>query len=244
VSNIDLSVLRRHGRHAIDGRARFRRVVPLITLITAAGVSASLTMAAVPASAVRPPAAPSISVSGTGRPAVALRAVLNRVRPAGQGQFALASAGLSSQARSADSAFVASLNEVGRQAGALDLARDNAADAVLTADQGTTVIQIVPGTTLTISGTEVVLDVSAQDVTDIENALGLGSAIASLVGSILGVIPGIGNASAIAGIVASSLTIGSDALKLCAGNDGGSIILSISAPSGELPSVSACGVTV
>jgi hypothetical protein len=236
VNSIELPVLRKHGK------AHFRRVAPLITLITAAAVSASLTAAAGPA--VRPPVAPIISVSGNGRPAAALRTALNHVRQTGDRQFTLASAGLSIQARSADSALVASLNTVGRQAGALDLARDSTADAILTADQGTTVITIVPGATLTISGTEVVLDISAQDVTQIENGLALGSAIASLVGSILGVIPGIDNGEAIADIVASSLTIGSEVLNICASNDGGSVILSVSAPAGALPSVSACGVSI
>jgi hypothetical protein len=225
--------------------------LPAVPLVVAVAVLAgSLGAGAVsPATAVRPPAAPVISVSGNGRTAVALRTALSHVRRTGDRQFALVSAGLSSQARSADSALVAGLNKVGREAGAPSLASGSAADvadAVLTADQGTTVVQVVPGTTLTISGTKVVLDVSAQDVTDIENAAGLGSAIASLVGSILGVIPdpGLGGASAIAGIVANSLTIGSDVLKLCAGNDGGAVILSISAPSGQLPSVSACGISV
>lgn len=243
--NIELPVLPYVGRHATDGRTRFRRVAPLITLITAAAVSGSLIAAASPAiTTARPPTAPMIAVSGTGRPAMALRAVLDHVRPTGDGQFALASAGLSSPARNADSAFVAAMNKVGRDARPLDLGGGNAANAVLTADQGTTVITIVPGTTLTISGTEVVLDISAQDVTEIENGIALGSAIASLVGSILGVIPPVSSGAAIAGIVASSLNIGSDVLKLCAGNDGGAVILSISAPTGQLPSVSACGISV
>ncbi len=104
-------------------------------------------------------------------------------------------------------------------------------------------IEIVPGTTLTISSTEVELDISSQDVTDLENAIGLGSAIAALVGAILAVAQ-VPEGPAIAGIVASSLTVGSDVLKLCAGNDGGSIILSVSAPKDALPSVSACGLSV
>jgi hypothetical protein len=242
VSNIELPVLR---KHAIDGKKRLRRVVPLIA---AAALSASLIAAAVgPAgAAVRPSAAPMISVSGNGRPAVALRTALNRVRRTSDGQFVLDSAGLSSQARSADSALVADLNKVERQAGALDLASDDvvdAADTVSAAGQGTTVVTIVPGTTLTISSTGVVLDISSQDVTDIENAVALGTAIASLVGAILSVAQ-VPDGPAIAGIVASSLTVGGDVLKLCAGNDGGSVILSVSVPGDELPSVSACGLTV
>jgi hypothetical protein len=220
-----------------------------VALVMAAAVSTGSLMAGAvsPASAaVRPPAAPMISVSGNGRPAVALRTALNRVRRTGSGQFTLASAGLSSRARSADAALVADMNKVERQARPFDLASDNAADAAdaaPAADQGTTVITIVPGTTLTISSTEVVLDVSAQDVTDIENAADLGSAIAELVGTILD-LAGVGNGDAIAEIVASSLDLGSDALKLCAGNDGGNLILSVSVPGDALPSVSACGITV
>lgn len=195
-----------------------------------------------PASAaVQPSGASMISVSGNGRPAVALRTALSHVRRTG-GQFTLASAGLSSRARRADSALVAALNKVERQEGTSDLG-GTAPDAVPAADQSDTVVTIVPGTTLTISSTEVVLDISPQDVTDIENAAALGSAIASLVGAILGLTP-VQGGSAIAGIVASSLNIGSDVLKLCAGNDGGSVILSVSVPSGGLPSASACGISV
>jgi hypothetical protein len=241
VSNIELPVPR---KRAIDGKKCLRRVVPLITV---AALSASLFAAAGPAiAAVRPSAAPIISVSGTGRPAVAVRTALNNVHRTKDGQFALTSAGLSGWALSADSAFVVGLNKASHQAEALDVAADNvvdAADAVPAANQGTTVITIVPGTTLTISSTEVVLDISSQDVTDIENAAGFGSAIAALVGAILSVAQ-VPDGPGIAGIVASSITVGSDALKLCAGNDGGSIILSVSAPRNELPSVSACGISV
>ncbi len=122
MSNIELPV----GKHAVDGKKRLRRVVPLITT---AAISASLIVAAVaPASAAVRPSAP-ISVSGNGRTAVALRAALDRFRWTGDGQFALVSAGLSSWARSADSDFVADLNEIERQAGALDLASDKVVDA-------------------------------------------------------------------------------------------------------------------
>lgn len=131
----------------------------------------------------------------------------------------------------------------GRSSAPISVSRNGRTAVALRADRGTTVIEIVPGTTLTISGTEVELDVSSQDVTDLENAAGLGSAIASLVGAILSVAQ-VPEGPAIAAIVATSLTVGSDVLKLCAGNDGGSIILSVSAPKGALPSVSACGVTV
>jgi hypothetical protein len=247
--NIELPVLRRHGKHAIAGKKRPRRVpvIPVITAITAAAVSASLIAAAGPAStAARPSAAPIISVSGNGRPAVALRAVLDRVRKTGDGQFALDSAELSSRARTADSTFVANLDKVERQAGALDLAGDNVvdtADTIPAAERGTTVITILPGVTLTISSTTVVLDISSQDVTDILDVAALGSAIAGLVGAILSVAQ-VPAGPAIAAIVASSITVGSDVVKLCAGNDGGSIILSVSAPAGELPSVSACGITI
>jgi hypothetical protein len=247
--NIELPVLRRHGKHAIAGKKRLRRVpvITAITAITAAAVTASLIAAAGPAStAARPPTAPIISVSGNGRPAVALRAVLNRVRKTGDGQFALDSGELSSRARTADSAFVADLDKVERQAGALDLAGDNVvetADTIPAADQGTTVITILPGVTLTISSTTVVLDISSQDVTDILDVAALGSAIAGLVGAILSV-SGVPLGGAISGIVASAISIGSDALKICSANDGGSLILSVSAPAGELPSVSACGITI
>jgi hypothetical protein len=197
--------------------------LPAVALVMAAAVFSGSLMAGTvsPASAaVRPPTAPMILVSGNGRPAVDLRTALNRVRRTGGGQFALASAGLSSRARSAD-----------------------AADVAPAADQGTTMITIVPGTTLTISSTEVVLDISAQDVTDIENGAALGSAIASLVGAILSLASN-PTGSAIAAIVASSLNIGSDVLKVCAGNDGGSVILSVSVPTDGLPSVSACGISI
>jgi hypothetical protein len=120
-----------------------------------------------------------ISVSGNGRAAVVLRTALDHVRRTSSGRFVLASAGLSSRARRLDSALVADLNKVERQAWTPGLTRGNLVDAanvVSAAGQGTTVITIVPGTTLTISGTEVMLDISAQDVTDIENAADLGCA--------------------------------------------------------------------
>jgi hypothetical protein len=241
----NMLVLRKHGKHATDGKKGRRCVVPLITAITAAAVAASVTAAAGPTiTAARPPAVPIVSVSGNGRPAVALRAVLDRVRRTSDGQFALASAGLSGRERTADSALVADLDKVDRQAGTVGLASDNVTDTdTVTAADQVTVITILPGVTLTISGTEIVLDVSAQDVTLIEDVASLGSAIASLVGGILSV-SGVTLGGAIAGIVASAINIGSDALKICSANDGGGLILSVSAPAGELPSVSACGVTI
>jgi hypothetical protein len=223
--------------------------LPAAALVMSAAVFTGSLLAGTvsPASAaVRTTAVPMISVSGNGRAAVVLRTALDHVRRTSSGQFVLASAGLSSRARSLDSALVADLNKVERQAWTLGLAKGNlidAANVVSAAGQGTTVITIVPGTTLTISSTEVMLDISAQDVTDIENAAELGSAIAELVGAILDLAE-VDNGDAIAEIVASSLDLGSDALKLCAGNDGGSLILSVSVSSDGLPTVSACGITV
>jgi hypothetical protein len=214
-----------------------------VSLVTAAVVSAGSLLAVSPASAaVRPSAASTISVSGNGRPAVALRTALNHVRRTSDGQFALVSAGLSSRERSADSAFVADLNKVERQAGTLDLASDNVVDAADTVSAATTVYTILPGITLTISSTEVVLDISAQDVTDIEDVIGLGTSILSLVGSILSIAQ-VPLAPQIIAIIASAITVGSDVLKVCAGNDGGSVILSLSDTAGELVA-SACGVSV
>jgi hypothetical protein len=223
--------------------------LPAVALVMSATVLTGSLMAGAASSAgaaARTATVPVISVSGTGRPAVALRAALDSVRRTNDGQLAPASAGLSSRTRSADSALVTAMNKVERQAGALDLADVDAVDAayaIPTAGQSTTVIMIVPGTTLTISSTEVVLDISPQDVTDIEGAADLGSGIASLVGAILD-LTGVGDGDAIAEIVASSLEIGSDALKLCTSNDGGSLILSLTVSRDELPSVSACGVSV
>jgi hypothetical protein len=241
VSNIELPVLR---EHAIGGKKRLRRVVPFFT---AAALSASLivTLAGPASAAVRTSAAPMISVSGDGRPAVALRAALDHVRLTGDGRFALASV-LGKRARSADSALVADLNSVERQSRSLGLGGGSiagAAAAVRAAVHGTIVVTILPGITLTISGTTVVLYISPQDVTVIENVLGFGATIAALVGDILALAQ-VPYGPAITGIVASSLTAGSDALKLCAGIDGGSVILSVSVPADRLPVVSACGITV
>jgi hypothetical protein len=210
------------------------------SLLTGAAAPAS----AAPASAARP-ALPVPSVSGNGPAYAAVTTALRRVGWS-EGRFTLKDrAGLSGRALSAGNALVTDLNKLGRQPGARSLAGDNVVD---TADHASaagqdTVITIVPGTTLTISSTEVELQVSATDVTDIENAASLGTAIASLVGDILAVA-GVPGGSQIAAIVGAALTVGSDALKLCAGNDGGALVLSVSIPSGELPSVSACGISI
>jgi hypothetical protein len=225
----------------------FQRPAAALVMSAAVFTGSLLAGTVSPASAAVPTAAaPMISVSGNSRAAVLLRTALDHVRRTSSGQFVLDPAGLSSRARRLDSALVADLNKLERQPWTPGLNTGNVvdtADVVPAADQDTTVITIVPGTTLTISSTEVMLDISAQDVTDIENAADLGSAIAELVGAILD-LADVDNGDAIAEIVASSLDLGSDALKLCAGNDGGSLILSVSVPSDGLPSVSACGITV
>lgn len=216
----------------------------------ASGTSAGAATAAVrsPSAPVPVPASvPVMSVSGNGRSTMALRTALSRVRRTGDGQFTLDSAGLAGQDRAADSSLVASMNRVESQRGAAGLASGGGIieTAAITpaASQKTTVITLVPGATLTLSGTEVVLDVSKQDVTDIENGATLGSAIANLVGAALDVAQ-VPNGKTIATIVADSLTVGSDALKLCAGNDGGRLHLAVSAPSGKLPTAAACGVRI
>jgi hypothetical protein len=214
--------------------------------MAAALVTGSLLVGAVaPAGAALRPPLPVPSVSGNSRAAAALTTALRRVSWS-EGQFTLKDhAGLTGPALSTENALVTDLNKLGRQPAAPSLASANVID---TADYASaaaqdTVITIVPGTTLTISSTGVELQISATDVTDIENAVGLGAAITSLVGAILSVAP-VPYAPQILAIVANALTVGSDVLKLCAGNDGGAVVLSVSWPNGELPSVSACGVTV
>jgi hypothetical protein len=221
--------------------------LPAVALFVAAAVFTGSLLAgtATPASAAARPPLPVPSVSGNGPASAAVTTAIRRVGW-GDGQFTLKDrAGLSGRALSAENALVTDLNRLGRQAGTLNHGNDKVAgtaDSVLAAGQDT-VVTIVPGTTLTISSTEVELQISAADVTDIENAASLGTAITALVGAILSVAqvtPG----SQIVAIVADSLTVGSDVLKLCAGNDGGAIVLSVSTPGDGLPSVSACGVSV
>jgi hypothetical protein len=204
----------------------------------------------------RPSAASMLSISGTGRHAADLRTALDHIQRAGDGQFTLDSAGLSSRERSTDSALVASLNRIERlepakrQAGISALTGSSIVEvaytvpAAPTAGKGPTVVTLVPGATLTFSSTEVILNVSPKDVTEIENGATLGAAIASLVSSILNVAQVPAPGAAIASVVASSLTVGSAALKFCSGNDGGRLHLAFIAPKGKFPTASACGVTI
>jgi hypothetical protein len=220
--------------------------MPAIPMLMAAVlVTGSLLAGAVaPAGAALRPPLPVPAVSGNSRATAALTTALRRVGWS-EGQFTVKDrAGLSGRALSAENSLITDLNKLGRQPGALSLASANVIDTAYASAAGQdTVITIVPGTILTITSTGIELQISATDVTDIENVVGLGAAITSLVGAILSLAP-VPNGSGIVAIVADSLTVGSDVLKLCAGNDGGAVVLSVSWPSGELPSVSACGVTV
>jgi hypothetical protein len=218
MSNIDLPVPRK----------RLRRVV---TLITAAAFSTSLIAAtAGPANAaVREPAGTAaISLaSSSGLPAVSLASAARYVYFSG-GRLTLDTgdaerAGVRSQALSTESGLVASMNKLlDRRTAAASSARDGVAvDAakVVPAAATDTTITVLPGITLTISSTGIQLSLTSEAVTEVENVLGFGQSVASLVGAILSVIPG-QNGGPIASIVASSLGLGNSLLKLCTASDG------------------------
>jgi hypothetical protein len=228
VSNVELPVLR---KHAMDGKRRLRRVV---SLVTAAALGASLLAgAAGPASAaVQEPArsAPISFASGDNAlPAVALAAAARYVHVS-DGRLSLDTvegekAGVSSQALSTESALVASWNRVlSHENVTVNSARDtrggvvDVAAAVPAAAQDTT-ITLLPGITLTINSTGIQLSMTRQAVTEVENLVGFGQAVASLVGSILA-ISGVPLGGQIAAIVATSLGLGNSLLRLCTASDG------------------------
>jgi hypothetical protein len=224
VSNIELPVLR---THAIAGNKRLRRVV---SLITAAALSASLIAAAGPASAAaREPArtAPvSLVSSDNALPAVSLTAAARYVHLS-DGRFTLDTleakqAGVSSQALSTESALVAGMNQaLDRRTASVSSAGDGVVldVAAVPADAQDTTITLLPGITLTISSTGIQLSLTKEAVTEVENVLAVGQTVASLVGAILGVAQ-VTNAGPIAAIVADALGLGSDLLKLCTASDG------------------------
>jgi hypothetical protein len=226
VSNVELPVLR---KHTVDGDKRLRRVVPLIR---AAVLSAALLVgAASPAGAAVQDhgrtAAISSASSDDALPAMSLAAAAGYVHLS-DGRLTFETlearkAGVSSQALSAESAFVANMNKVleDRGAAGVDSARDSVTLDVATgaANAQDTTITLLPGITLTISGTGIQLSLTKEAVTEVENVLAIGQAVASLVGAILSVAQVL-NAGPIAGIVGAALGLGSDLLKLCTASDG------------------------
>ena len=82
-----------------------------------------------------------------------------------------------------------------------------------------TTITVLPGITLTIKSTGIQLSMTKQAVTEVENVVGFGQSVASLVGAILGATPA-SLGSPIAGIVASSLGLGNGLLKFCTASNG------------------------
>ena len=218
MSNLEPPV---HRKHAKDGGRRLRRVVPLVT---AATISASLVAAAAgPASAAaQQPAGAGDNVV----PAASLLAAARYVHVS-DGHVTVDTvdaqkAGVGSQALSAESALVSSLNQLLDRGGITGVARNgaavNVAMAMPAAVQNTT-IQVLPGITLTIDGSGIQLNLTKQAVTEVENVVGFGQSVASLVGSIL-TASGVPLGGQIAGIVAASLGVGNAFLKLCTASDG------------------------
>lgn len=78
---------------------------------------------------------------------------------------------------------------------------------------------LLPGVTLTVSSTEIQLNLTKEAVTETEDILGLSQGIASFVGAILG-ISQVPNGPEIASIVASSIGLGSDLFRFCVASDG------------------------
>jgi hypothetical protein len=249
VSNIELPVLR---RHAMDDNRRLRRVVPLITV---GALCASLLAGATgPASAtVAEPArtAPIALASSDNDLAAASLATAERYMHVSDSRSALEAIGakkaeVSSQARSTESAHVASpAQAVDRRTATVHNTPGggvvvDVAKAAPAAAQNRTVT-VLPGITLTITSTEIQLNMTKQAVTEIENLAGFGQTVASLVGAILGVIPPTAPYSGIAGIVAASLGLGSSFLRLCSAPDG-SATFTIPFPGYGLPSCSGLSI--
>jgi hypothetical protein len=210
VSNIELPVLR---KQAIDGSKRLWRVVPLVT---AAALSASLMAGAAGSAnaAVREPArtAPiSLASSGNALPAVSLTAAARYVHVSDGGL----TFGTGGPVASMDKLLDRGTAAAGRARGGVTV---DVATAVPAAAQDTT-ITILPGITLTINSTGIQLSMTKEAVTEVENVVGFGQNVASLVGAILA-ISGVPLGSQIASIVASSLGLANGLLKLCTASDG------------------------
>jgi hypothetical protein len=252
VSNIELPVLR---RHAMDDNRRLRRVVPLIAV---GALCASLLAGATgPASAaVAEPArtAPIALASSDNDLAAASLATAERYVHVSDSRSALEAieaigakkAEVSSQARSTESAHMAGpAQAVDRRTATVRNTPGggvvvDVAKAAPAAAQNRT-ITVLPGITLTITSTEIQLNMTKQAVTEIENLAGFGQSVASLVGAILGVIPPTASYSGIAGIVAASLGLGSSFLRLCSAPDG-SATFTIPFPGYGLPSCSGLSI--
>jgi hypothetical protein len=231
VSDIEMPILR---KHAIDGKKRLRRIVPLIA---AAALSAPLIAVAVgPASAAAGESERMVPISLTfsdnGLPAVSLSSAARFVHVR-DGRFTLETldaekAGVSSQALSTESTLVAGMNKLlGGGTATVDGARDgvvDAAKAVPASVQGTT-ITVLPGITLSITSSGITLSMTPEAVAEIQDVAGFAEHVADLVGSILALaliaVPdGSDIASSISDIVGAAIGIGSDFLAACTASNG------------------------
>jgi hypothetical protein len=219
VSTLEQTDLR---KHAAPRTKRLRRVVPAVA---ATAVTASLIAGITgPANAAEQPTRP------TPIPAAALEAAAQYVHVV-DGRVTVdtagaAKAGVSSQILTTETSLVTNLNGlIARQAGA-GATTVNSADgttatfaAAAPAAMPDTVIQVLPGVTLTIDDSGIQLALSKQAVAEIESVVGFGQTIAALVAPIL-TVAGVPNGAAIAGIVGAALAVGNAFLKLCTAPDG------------------------
>jgi hypothetical protein len=244
VSNIKLPFLRNDN---VDGKKRLWRIVPVAT-ITAAAVGAVLIGGvAGPARATsHVPAQSAWSSIASGEDA---KMAVNRYVTVSDGRYSFNSAaaeraGVSTQTVSAESEIVAGLNKglahdsttagsTGMSGFKSVLADTKDQDA---ASSQSTTITLVPGFTITISNTGIVVNISKADVTELES-------VASFAKDLLAVFAALGVATAIAAaivaafnlpaaaltgpIVAAAITfvgaaigIASDVLKVCTAADG------------------------
>lgn len=208
MSNRETPVLR---KHTIDGTTRLWRIVSLIII---AALSASL-IAYTASSVSALPAGSQTTVARYGY--------------LSDGRFTLDTlnaeqAGVGSQALSAEGALMANLDKAPdlgpatvhstRDGVVVDLAQGGPVSA-----QDTT-ITVLPGITLTVSGTGIQLSLTAQAVTEIQTWVFSGAEdIAELVGSILD-LAGVPLGSDIATIVAAAFSLGGDLLQSCTAPDG------------------------
>lgn len=248
MSNIKLPFLR---TDAADGKKRLWRVVPAAATITAAAVGAALIggVAGPTSATAQVPARSawaSIASSDNATTGVARYVTVSGARFT-LDTSAAEKAGISSQALSAESTMLAGLNN--------GLARDNATAGsstvntfkfpsalTLTKEQAaaattkSTVITLVPGFTITISSTGIVVYISKANVTELENLASFAkdltailstAAVAADLAAALATALGHPEAAVLAGILTASIAfvgavigLASDVLKICTAADG------------------------
>lgn len=235
-------------KHTVDGKKRFWRLVPVATIAAAAVGVALIGGVAGPTNATAGQPARSVWVSGASGDDA--KTAVSRYVTVGDGHFTFnaaeaVKAGISSEAVSAETSIVTGLNKQLAHdngttfSGTIDALESPASltkEQAAAADSKSTTITLVPGFTITISSTGVVVAISKADVTEIENvagfakdllavfaAAGVAAAIATAIVAALNLpaaaLTGPVVAAAIA-FVGSVIGLAVDVLKICTAADG------------------------